>query len=303
MISNLRRLGAIAVFAFAATAALAQSSFTSPALLENPDGTFLGIGWDLKGGQPSAKPSPRATHSMAALRMLVGFYGNSGIMQWLEKSVGGSVKSDWVTNTCAIRKSGLATGIGYVGLNPVEITFPACDADSKDPAGIQIACSAQDRMKIPVPDEVKLKAAYNTAKKQKAWLCSNFRLRIGDLPCSRVNKVDAFTVKQSVADLDGDGVLDVFYLPDELSFTLPMADAAPFQAAYQATYDDKPIEYPATLDYLDEDGNVLASISWTLYICSAAPDDPYGNPADPSALCRVRSDRQHHYINLKAPGG
>lgn len=303
MISNLRRLGALAVFALCATVALAQSSFTAPHLLETPDGAFLGIGWDLKGGQPAAQPSPRANHSMAALRMLVGFYGNSGMMQWLEKSVGGSVNADWITNTCAIRKSGVVTGVGYVGLNPLEVVFPGCDADSKDAAGIEVTCTARDRMKIPVPDEVKTRLAYNTAKKQKMWQASAFRLRIGDLPCTRVNKIEALAIKQSIADLDGDGAPDTFYLPEELSFTVPMADATPFQAAYQATYNDKPIEYPVTLDYLDEDGNVLASLSWSIFICSAAPEDPYGNPADPSAMCRIRSDRQHHFINLKAPGG
>jgi hypothetical protein len=35
--------------------------------------------------------------------------------------------------------------------------------------------------------------------KQKAWLCSNFKVEIGNLPCSRVATVDSFTWKCAVA--------------------------------------------------------------------------------------------------------
>ena len=35
--------------------------------------------------------------------------------------------------------------------------------------------------------------------KQKAWLCSNFRVEIGGLPCNRVATVDSFTWKCAVA--------------------------------------------------------------------------------------------------------
>ncbi len=35
--------------------------------------------------------------------------------------------------------------------------------------------------------------------KQKAWLCSNFRVEIGDLPCARVATVDSFTWKCAIA--------------------------------------------------------------------------------------------------------
>jgi hypothetical protein len=34
--------------------------------------------------------------------------------------------------------------------------------------------------------------------KQKKWLTSNFRLRLGDLPCGRVSKIDSFTIKQGI---------------------------------------------------------------------------------------------------------
>ena len=34
---------------------------------------------------------------------------------------------------------------------------------------------------------------------QKQWLCSNFKVEIGDLPCARVASVDSFTWKCSIA--------------------------------------------------------------------------------------------------------
>ena len=42
--------------------------------------------------------------------------------------------------------------------------------------------------------------------KQKQWLCSNFRLRIGKLPCTRVSKVDSFTIKQGIKENTVDAV-------------------------------------------------------------------------------------------------
>ena len=41
-------------------------------------------------------------------------------------------------------------------------------------------------------------SAARSAPKQKAWLCSNFRVEIGDLPCNRVATVDSFTWKCAV---------------------------------------------------------------------------------------------------------
>jgi phage tail-like protein len=83
----------------------------------------------------------------------------------------------------------------YINALISEVSFSACDAASKD------ACKMS----------VKLAPEYTRFKKgsgkltvpvvkghQKIWLASNFRLEIDGLDCTRVNKVEAFSVKQTV---------------------------------------------------------------------------------------------------------
>ena len=59
--------------------------------------------------------------------------------------------------------------------------------------------------------------------KQKAWLCSNFRVRVGKLPCARVASVDAFTIKQGTGK-EGTGI----EFPN-LKIRFSAADAAAWQ--------------------------------------------------------------------------
>jgi len=76
-----------------------------------------------------------------------------------------------------------------------ETTMPAMDASSKDAAFMTVKFAPEftrdkkgsGKVDQPLP----------TA--QKKWLPSNFRLEIDGLDCTKVNKIDAFTVKQSVA--------------------------------------------------------------------------------------------------------
>jgi hypothetical protein len=76
-----------------------------------------------------------------------------------------------------------------------EITIPSMNASSRQPAFFTIKFK---------PEEITYAKGNNAIQnvvsvRQKTWLCSNFRLRIGDLPCSRVSKVDSFTIRQSVS--------------------------------------------------------------------------------------------------------
>ena len=74
-----------------------------------------------------------------------------------------------------------------------EIGVPALDGSSKDPAYLKIKIS---------PDSLLNKAGSGSplppvpSAKQKAWLASNFRFSLGNLPCSRIGSIGAFTVAQ-----------------------------------------------------------------------------------------------------------
>jgi len=76
-----------------------------------------------------------------------------------------------------------------------EVTVPAMDAASKDPAHLTIKLAPEyTRTKTGSGASVK-----NPAARQKAWQSQNFKLEIDSLDCTKVSKIAAFTVKQTVA--------------------------------------------------------------------------------------------------------
>jgi hypothetical protein len=81
-----------------------------------------------------------------------------------------------------------------------ETTIPALDGASKEAAFVKVKVS---------PDRVTLqkggdRLARRAAPKQKQFLACNFRLEIDGLDCTRVAKIDAFTVKQTATDPIGE---------------------------------------------------------------------------------------------------
>ena len=62
----------------------------------------------------------------------------------------------------------------------------------------------------------KLRAPLKT--NQKLWVPSNFRVAIDGLDCTRVIRVDSFTVKQSVATDDIGDVRDYLRVPAKVEF-------------------------------------------------------------------------------------
>jgi hypothetical protein len=76
------------------------------------------------------------------------------------------------------------------------MTVPKLDGSSKDAAYFDVEFDAE-QVRWSAGDGSSLQAT--TGAKQKAWLCSNFAVEIGALPCTRVASVDSFTWKQAVA--------------------------------------------------------------------------------------------------------
>jgi hypothetical protein len=76
------------------------------------------------------------------------------------------------------------------------VTVPKLDGSSKDAAYFDVEFDAE-RVRWSKAGGEDIRA--QVGPKQKAWLCSNFRVEIGDLPCNRVASVDSFTWKCSVA--------------------------------------------------------------------------------------------------------
>ena len=120
------------------------------------------------------------------------------------------------------------------------LTIPALDGSSKDAGYFNVEFEAQmvrwnkgsgkDIRGVVVP-------------KQKAWLCSNFRIELGGLPCSRVVSIDSFTWKCAVAS-DQAGIVSEptkhpakVTVPD-LKLSISMADYPPWADAAKQWFVD-----------------------------------------------------------------
>jgi len=76
------------------------------------------------------------------------------------------------------------------------LTVPKLDGSSKDAAYFDVEFEAEQvRWSKGGGEDIRGKVG----PKQKAWLCSNFRVELGGLPCNRVSSVDSFTWKCAVA--------------------------------------------------------------------------------------------------------
>ena len=95
-----------------------------------------------------------------------------------------------------------------------ETTIPTLDAAAKAPGQLTVKLA---------PEEVKRTKAGGAAgqragTKQKQWLASNFRLELDGLETKNVSRIDAFTVKQTVATDDVGDVRIVEREPGKLEF-------------------------------------------------------------------------------------
>jgi len=92
------------------------------------------------------------------------------------------------------------TRLTYTNALISEIGLPALDVSSKDAAKMTLKISPEyTRMTTTLGGGPSISGKYPIdAKVQKKWLPANFRLNIDGLkdPCSRVNKIEALTLKQ-----------------------------------------------------------------------------------------------------------
>ena len=88
------------------------------------------------------------------------------------------------------------SSLNFTGAIMTAVTFPKLDGSSKDAAYFDLEWEAETVRWIKGDDS---DIRRTIGPKQKAWLCSNFRVEMGGLPCSRVATVDSFTWKCAVA--------------------------------------------------------------------------------------------------------
>lgn len=74
-----------------------------------------------------------------------------------------------------------------------EFTIPACDASSKDPGYLTLKFSPETARSVKAGGKLAAPSS-----KQKQWLPANFKLAVDGLDATKVNKIDSFTIKQSI---------------------------------------------------------------------------------------------------------
>jgi T4-like virus tail tube protein gp19 len=116
-----------------------------------------------------------------------------------------------------------------------ETGFPALDAASKEAAFLTVRLTPE-QVVLGKPSEAKLPAQ---PKPQKQFLPANFRFELGTLDCSRVSKIDAFTVKQTMSAVDVGETRIVEKEPTVIEFpNLRVTFAAADAPSWQSWFDE-----------------------------------------------------------------
>ena len=220
---------------------------------------------------------------------------------------------DWIAatlNMSYMRKSGaiIATDFNrteqsrlqFNNASISEIGIPACDAASKDVGLLTVKFTPE----FTTPLAGKGSVLPVVGARQRAWLSSNFRLTIPGLDCSKVSKIEALTIKQTIVQSAVGQIRDYQKEPGKLEFpnlviSLAEASAGTFYAWFQDMVikgnagDDN--EKAGTLEFLDPTmkGSLLTIYFNHLGIFGFTPE-----PANADTIKRVKVEMYCEQITL-----
>ena len=126
----------------------------------------------------------------------VGIGMGKGMYDWIKLSFDKSYAAKSGSFTSGDFNYKAQSRLDFMNALITSVTVPKLDGSSKDAAYFDIEFDPEQvRWSKGGGEDIRAQ----TGAKQKAWLCSNFRVEIGDLPCARIAAVDSFTWKCSVA--------------------------------------------------------------------------------------------------------
>jgi hypothetical protein len=252
--------------------------FVNPALIQI-DGVTVGVAWNPTG------PTEYRRYRHYTVTIPIGGLGNVPMMSFVIDSLCGS-KLRRQQNMMAIQKAAQNPDGTYYGvaLDDVFVTgleLPAFDATSRrqDVFLVYESCTVRSMGNFIVP-----KNAAETAKKEKLWTASNFRLKIDGMPTGRV-------AKGSTVRLGGTPEIDAFVSPpagaSPLTFTIPREDAQPFRDWLAKNVAGEEVYYNLQLDYLDDLGTTLLSVQSPVTVVSVDWSMPLIPVGDPDNMVQV----------------
>ena len=139
--------------------------------------------------------------------------------EWIQSSFKGKpIRKSGVVHACNAKYESMAVR-EFTNAMISEVTLPALDASSKEPAYMTIKLDAE---KITYKKGDGKVVGGKTGAGTKQWQSSNFTVEIGDLPCGGVTKVDAITWKQRAIKVVREKTRTG--KTQNLKLTLPMGD-------------------------------------------------------------------------------
>lgn len=164
------------------------------------------------------------------------------------------------------------TQLTFVSALLTEVVFPELDANSKDPAFLSLKLNPE-LTRIDPPSFTNMGPG-GKAEKNKAWLSSNFRIKIGavsEAATQRVTKIEAITIKQKIVDgsvgetRDPETQLEPLNI-DSIVLTVPERFAQPFLDWHRQFVvlgnNGSGSETFATIEYLTPKGEVLFTLNF-----------------------------------------
>ena len=171
----------------------------------------------------------------------IGIGMGKGMYDWIRQSFDAAYVTKNGSLTAADFDYNAQSRLDFMHALITSVTVPKLSGDAKEAAYFDVEFEAEQvRWSKGGGEKV------NTSKVgpvQKAWLCSNFRVEIGSLPCNRVASVDSFTWKQAVVG-DMIGIFREFTkhpakvtVPD-IKLSISMADYQPWADAAKKWFVD-----------------------------------------------------------------
>jgi len=182
-------------------------SYTAGRFALELDGAIAGYiksvsGGNMKGnvavhqlGPDNVQKKHLATVECEPITCEVGMGMTKGFWEWIEASF--LKKHEWRSGEIVAANFDYEAQSArvFTDAHISEITIPALDGSSKEPAYMTIKFDPE-RIRFQKRNGEKLDS--KIANKTKKWLCCNWRFELGDLPCKRLAKIDSFTWKQAI---------------------------------------------------------------------------------------------------------
>ena len=237
-------------------------SYTAGKFMLEIEGEAAGYLSTVEGGEPFASVVSEAADADGVVRKSPGPVAYESIRISFGNGMG-LVLYRWMSDMLTgdqTAKNGAIVFHNYGGIEQsriefdnaliTEITFPELDGTSKTSGQFELTLRPETTRVSKA--SAGTKGPIGTGKKQKNWSLQNFRLKLDDLPTSKVNRIEAITVKQTVTGDVGNLTLQPVVIPN-VSFTVPQSDAKEFDDWFEdfVIEGDASKERSGTIEFLD----------------------------------------------------